>query len=492
MRSPPTLKPRYDAIVIGSGAGGSAVTYRLALAGKQVLVIERGTALKPLDPIDPQAIGRYLFDEVAPGENAARFLGGQTKFYGAALYRMRASDFVETAHESGTSPAWPFPYATLEPYYAEAERLYKVHGDADSDASEPPRSGPMPHAPLPHSPTVAKFVDRLTASGTQVSSIPRGLDYGKDGKCVLCPTCDTYYCQLDAKMDAETAALRPALRTGNVDIALGADCVKIITSEDGTQATGVVVRMEGQEHQIDADRVVVSAGIPGSMGLLWQSRTDRHPAGLGNAHGNLGRYLAGHATGFVFPLLSVMALPANHTKTFAITHFYDGAPDWKYPLGVIQAVGQMPFWRNASRLMKLPAWLIAQRSLACIYMIETVPTAEAGFPITAQGIGERIEPRFSEQTFEKARQTARQVFQAAGYPTIARRHPPLLWHEVGVARIGNDPATSVCNADCEVHGIRNLYVVDASSLPTAGAVNTCLTIIALALKAGDAMLAQEP
>jgi len=124
-------------------------------------------------------------------------------------------------------------------------------------------------------------------------------------------------------------------------------------------------------------------------------------------------------------------------------------------------------------------------------MIEAVPDERSGFAVTADGIGARVEPRLAFETFDMARRTAAKMVRAAGYPVVARRNPASTWHQTGTARMGKDPATSVCNADCEVHDIRNLYVVDASALPTAGAVNTCLTIVAVALKAADAMLAKR-
>ena len=482
------LQSHYDAIVIGSGAGGSAATYRLARAGKKVLLLERGTQLNPDSHIDPKHVGRYLYDVIGMGDSAAQFLGGQTKFYGAALYRMRESDFVATQHETGVSPAWPFSYAELEPYYAEAEALYKVHGDADSDPTEPSRSAPMPYPPLPHSPTVSKVVERLEKSGTIVSAIPRGLDYGEGGKCVLCSTCDGYYCQYEAKMDADTATIRPAMATGNVDLALGVNCLKILTSDAGDRVEGVLVEIDGAPRTITADHVLVGAGIPGTMNLLYESRTAQHPAGLGNSSGNLGRHLGGHSVGMMFPIIGPGTVPDNHCKTISINTYYDGADDWQYPLGVIQSVGQMPYWQDASWKMKVPAWLISKSSLTFFFMNEAIPSKDSGYEVTPNGIGPKVEPKTSAKSFAMLRKKAFRAFGDAGYKIVSREREPRFWHETGTAVIGTDPATSVCTPDCEVYGIRNLYVVDASALPSAGAVNTCLTIVALSLKAADAIL----
>ena len=167
-------------------------------------------------------------------------VGGQTKFYGAAMYRMRENDFLGIPHEAGVSPAWPITYDDLEPYYCEAERIYSVHGASEGDPTEPPASFPFPHPPLPHTPLVATLWIGYVVRHS-LSSLPRALDYGPDGKCVLCSTCDAYYCRLDDKMDAETAALRPAINSGYVELMTRARCLRILTSEDGTKATGVLV-----------------------------------------------------------------------------------------------------------------------------------------------------------------------------------------------------------------------------------------------------------
>jgi len=473
----------YDAVVVGSGLGGATLAYRLSKCGLRVLVLERGDYLPNAERLT-SPYGPYKSLSPEPS-----LVGGPTKFYGAAMYRLRESDFNAVQHEAGESPAWPITYHDLEPYYAEAESLYRVHGHTGDDPTEPPRSAPLPHPALPHTTLVSTVVDRLRHSGTCVSSMPRAIDYGPNGKCTFCATCDGYYCHLDAKMDADVAALRPALATGLVRVVTRATCIRVTTTDDGTRATGVVFSSDASTKTIRAKAVAICAGVPNSARLLIESRTVKHPRGLGNSTGCVGRYYAGHTAGMIFPLIGLSRLPAMHTKTFAINTYYHGAPGWSFPMGVIQSAGQMPFWQGTA----VPQWkkplakLIGDRSLYCFYMTEAIPTRETGFDFTADRAIERMKPPLeNHETFKKLRALAIEAFRRAGYPVVAPGFRSL-WHTVGTVRFGSDPHTSVTDRNCKIHDIDNLYVVDASTLPSAGAVNTGLTIAALALRAGDAI-----
>lgn len=482
----------YDVVVIGSGAAGSSVSLRLAQQGLSVLVVERGDFLKAQTRSLSEPIGRYLYDVVKDNTEALAFVGGQTKFYGAALYRLRRSDFEACHYDCGVSPAWPIGYDDLEPYYQEAEALYHVHGALEGDPSEPLHAAPFLYPPLPHHPIVSRVIERLRKSGTPVSALPRALDYGSGGPCVLCPTCDAYHCRIDAKMDAEIAALRPAIATGNVRLLTRTECVKVLTSPSGNRATGVVLATGGKTQTFSAGAVVVAAGIPASASLLRRSRTHRHPQGLGNAAGALGRYLSGHSVGLIFPLISWRNLPPMHTKTFAINGFHDGAPGWAGPLGVIQTMGQMPFWRHAREPVRSIARLVAHHSLCCFYATEALPSRESGLIFDGDEIVDKVQPTHNLAAFAKLRELAVGVFRRAGYPALAPRRSPYLWHDVGTACLGTDPECSVVDPDCQAHGIEGLYVVDQSVLPSPGTVNTALTIIALALRAGDHIAGSLP
>jgi choline dehydrogenase-like flavoprotein len=199
----------------------------------------------------------------------------------------------------------------------------------------------------------------------------------------------------------------------------------------------------------------------------------------------LGRNLGGHAIGSLFPFVSLRKLGPLQSKTFAINTYYERAPDWPYPLGVVQMVGQMPFWREHGVLKQLASKQIAAHCLTMFYMTESPPTQKAGFLIEGEDIVGRIDPPHSLKSFSRLRELTVKYLTEAGYATLARATPPGLGHGVGVARMGRDPSDSVVDSSGNVHHVAGLYVADASALPSAGAVNTGLTIAALALRTAD-------
>lgn len=478
----------YDAIVVGSGLGGSTLAYKLSSHGLKVLVVERGDYVRP-SPSRPEGdpVARF-FPAVERPRIAFSFVGGRSKFYGAALYRLRESDFREVRHEAGVSPAWPISYAELEPFYGEAERLFRVHGAPDGDPSEPSRSAPYPFAPLPHDPVMEELAAKLRGVGASVSAIPLGIDHGQGGKCVMCGACDGFFCDRDAKMDAEIAALRPALRTGLVELVTQAECVRVLTDTSGSRVTGILLRTGEREQEVRAGIVALGCGIDDSALLLRRSGTGAHPEGLGNDNGVLGRYLAGHHAGMILPLAGWQPVGLRHTKTFGVNMHYEPSPDWPYPTGIIQMAGQMPLWEVLPRPMRPLFRAILGRCMRVFYMTEAIPRRESGFVFKGDRIKRTISPPRNSKTLARLRKRAAADLRAAGYRVWAPRLCTL-WHTVGTARMGDDPSTSVTDRNGMVHGIRGLYVADASVLPTAGAVNTGLTIIALALRTGSAIAA---
>jgi choline dehydrogenase-like flavoprotein len=466
-----------DAVIVGTGLGGSTFAYGLARRGFKVLVVEQGEFL--------QREGRGLSPVHMHDMGDRPVVGGLTKVFGAAMYRFREMDFRATEMESGVSPAWPFSYEDLEPFYGEAERLFKVHGSSLNDASEPPRSTPWPHDPIPHQGPVRDLVQRLTErAGASVSHIPRAIDYHPNGKgtCVLCQHCDAYFCPRGAKMDAELGALRPAMKTGLVEVLTGTSCLRILTTPDGSRATGVRVRRAGEEFTIHARAVGVSGGLTGTPTLLWRSRSSQHPKGLANGSGALGRYLAAHTQGWVFPMKLGVQKKPFHQKTFAINSFYESSPNWPYPTGVIQSAGYIEPLSVSRRYRPFVA-AVLRNSFQTFVMTESLGSKDAGFTLSDDGAAPLGLPTQNPKTFAKLRRHAIDLFKSAGYVVLA---PPVYertWHAVGTARMGVDPGTSVTDGTCKTHDVDGLYLVDASALPTPGGVNSGLTIAAVALRA---------
>src|SRR5690242_13311454 len=214
----------YDVIIVGTGAGGGTLAHALAGSGKRILLLERGDFLpRELGNWDPKTVfveGKYISkDTWYDGDGKAfqpqvhYFVGGATKLYGAALYRLRQQDFGELRHHDGVSPAWPIAYDELEPYYTQAEELYCVHGARGEDPTEPPVS---------HEPRIQQLSDDLEAAGHHPFHAPSGVMLAEDDMahcaCVRCATCDGFPCLVHAKSDAEVLGVRPALEHDNVTL----------------------------------------------------------------------------------------------------------------------------------------------------------------------------------------------------------------------------------------------------------------------------------
>src|SRR5215475_7564942 len=345
----------YDVIIIGTGAGGGTLAYTLAPSGKRILMIERGDFVRrEKENWSSQAVvldARYNTKEVWQDKDGKPLhphtnynVGGNTKFYGAALFRLRSEDFGELRHHGGMSPAWPISYADLEPYYLRAEELYQVRGNRGEDPTEPPASGPYFHPAVSHEPRIQQLSEDLAAQGLKPFHVPLGVQLnengGKRSPCIRCETCDGFPCLVRAKSDAEVLCVEPALRHPNVQLLTNAYVERLETGASGREVTGVVVKRDGQTERYAADVVVVSAGAINSAALLLRSANEKHPRGLANGSDVVGRHYMGHVNS-VLMALSKCPNPTVFQKTLAINDFYFGSDDFPHPMGHISFVGKL-------------------------------------------------------------------------------------------------------------------------------------------------------
>ena len=273
----------YDVIIIGTGAGGGTLARHLAPSGKRILLLERGDWLtrepQNWDTAEVFVDNRYISADTWYDANGKTFqpqihyfVGGATKLYGAALYRLRKEDFGELRHHDGISPAWPISYDDLEPYYTLAEQHYEVHGARGEDPTEPPASAPYPFPAVSHEPRIQQLADQLEAAGYHPFHAPCGvrLDEGNMpySHCVRCSTCDGFPCLVHAKSDAEVLGVRPALEHANVTLLTNAQAVKLETDAAGTTVTEVVVEQDGSTERYAGSIVVVACGAANTAKLL--------------------------------------------------------------------------------------------------------------------------------------------------------------------------------------------------------------------------------
>jgi choline dehydrogenase-like flavoprotein len=510
----------YDVIIVGSGAGGGTLAHRLAPSGKRVLILERGDWLpREAENWDATAVfvdNRYVSkDTWYAGDGKAfqpqihYFVGGATKFYGAALYRLRERDFTELKHHGGISPAWPIGYDVFEPYYTQAEQLYQVHGARGEDPSEPPAGAPYPFPSVSHEPRIQKLFDDLARVGLHPFHAPCGilLDEANPAfsTCIRCATCDGFPCLVHAKADAEVIAVRPALEHGNVTLVPNAEVRKLETDSSGRTVTTVVADVGGAEQRFTGSVVVVSAGAANSAKLLLASANDTHPNGLANGSDQVGRNYVFHNSR-AFLAVSKEKNDTRFQKTLGLNDFYFGDDDFEYPMGNVQMVGKSsaPMYRGEKRIAALAPMFalddVAAHAVDFWLSTEDLPDPDNRVTLDKDG---SVVLTYTPNNREPLEQLFRRVTRHLGHLDMHPHHvvPRDIYmkndipvagcaHQAGTARFGADPATSVLDTDCRAHELDNLYVVDTGFFPSIGAVNPALTVMANALRVGDHLLSR--
>jgi choline dehydrogenase-like flavoprotein len=515
----------YDVIIIGTGAGGGTLAQHLAPSGKRILLLERGEYVpREKDNWDSRTVnleGRYQTKDIwkdiegkdlHPHTNY--WVGGNTKFYGAALFRLRKEDFGELRHHGGVSPAWPISYEDLEPYYARAERLYHVHGERGEDPTDPPASGSFPHPAVSHEPRIQQLSEDFARLGLRPFHTPLGIMLDEKNPraspCIRCNTCDGYPCLLQAKSDAQVLGVDPALRHPNVTLLTGAYVERLETSSSGRNVTKVLVKRGEERIELAAGIVVVSCGAINSAALLLRSASDRHPRGLANGSGVVGRHYMGHVNS-VLMAISRCPNPTVFQKSLSVNDFYFGDEEFPYPMGHISFVGKLDGEALKGGAPPLvPGFtldLMARHSLDFWLTSEDLPDPENRVTLDRDGkIVLAYKPNNEEghrrliarlQKLMKGQRACpihgkechQGVFSRNLY--VGQRIPLAgVAHQNGTIRFGRDPRTSALDVNCKAHEVDNLYVVDASFFPSSGAVNPGLTIMANALRVGDHLLAR--
>ncbi|MBX3428646.1 MAG: GMC family oxidoreductase [Hyphomonadaceae bacterium] len=513
----------FDVIVVGSGAGGGTLAQKLVAHGKSVLMLERGEHLpREAENWDPTSVfikHRYRTQEKwydkhghAFVPNTHYWVGGNTSFYGAALMRMRGRDFTEVKHAGGVSPAWPISLTDLAPYYAEAERLWQVHGARGEDPTESGDEPPYAYPPVKHDPGVAALKGHWESLEWRPFSLPLGVKLDEahplTSACIKCKTCGGYPCLLKAKCDARTLAIEPLLELPNFTLLTGRKVLRLETNASGKSVTEVVCSTTQGEERWSGDIVVLAAGAANTAVIMLGSANAAHPNGLANRSDQVGRnYMFHNSTAIVS--LTLQREAVVFPKTLGVNDFYWGDPKGGYdlPMGHVQLLeymsgqtleGEIENWLPPALVPDALSQAAAERMLSMLIISEDLPQPENRVRLNTDG---RISLDYTFGNLEGHNRLVDIVKDSlAGF--VDHAHPisqhhfqldsplPLYGtaHQCGTVRFGGDSATSVLDRDCKAHDLDNLYVVDTSFFASANAVNPTLTTVANALRVADLLV----
>jgi len=422
-------------------------------------------------------------------------VGGNSKFYGAVLTRFRTQDFEERRHYGGLSPAWPFTYDELEPWYGKAEHLYQVRGTLGEDPTEPPHSQSYNYPAIEDEASMAQVRARLRKMNLNPYSLPLGIDIKRWLVKGQTPW-DGYPNVDDGKMDAETAALKPALHHDNVRLITRAPVFYLETDGAGKKIIKVHYRHQGEKKTICGRIIILAAGAVRSSALLLQSADEKNPQGLANRCDQVGRNFMNHNASAVIAFNPLWKNTAVYQKTFGMNDFYFGDETTSsLPLGNVQLLGRVGAPILKANMPYFPERLLtgfANHTIDFYAMSEDLPIPESRVMVE----GEKIYlhwARTNWQAHVKLVKKLKSVLHQAGFPVVVskvfdRRTPS---HQCGTVRIGVNPMLAPLDIWSRAWDHPNLYVVDASFLPTSAAVNPALTIAAQALRVANYIIREE-
>jgi choline dehydrogenase-like flavoprotein len=488
-----------DIVVIGTGMGGAAAAWGLCNSGARVLLLERGDFLpRETQNWSPEEVfgrGRYknaeTWDDAATHQPFTRgvhyYVGGNTKVYGASLPRFREEDFADLEHHEGISPRWPFSYADIEPFYCAAEAMLGVHGQPGEDPTDPWRSQPLPAPALEHEPSVAALADSMRKRGLTPFHMPLGVNYGPDGNCIRCRTCDGFPCKLGAKNDAETCGVLPALQCANVQMLTHATVRRLEVDRSGRTVEAALVEHPSGRIRVRGSRFVLAAGAVNSTAVLLRSASTANPDGLGNSSGQLGCNYMVHNSTFLIGIDPRRRNDVSFQKTLGLNDWYLAGPDTPYPLGNVQMLGklQAAMVKPARAAISTPMLELAtKRSIDLYLTTEDLPSAENRVTLGPSG---RIQIAWTPNNLQPHRELLhrmRKVLRHAGYPVLFHQRMGIETnsHMCGTAVMGEDPSKSVLDPDGKAHEMTNLWLTDSSGFVSSAAMNPALTIAANALR----------
>jgi choline dehydrogenase-like flavoprotein len=523
------MNEMVDVLIIGSGASGAAVAWSLAETRMKILCLEQGDWMKQSDyPSNGRDWEARVFSDFATSPNirarptdypinddaspikVVNFngVGGSTVMYTAHYPRLHPSDFRVRSLD-GVADDWPISYATLEPFFAENDRMTGVSGLA-GDPGSPPRQPPMP--PLPLGKSGARFgkaMNRLGWHWWPSDAAVATTEYEGRAPCINLGHC-TPACTQGAKASTDITYWPAAIRAG-VELRTRCRVREIVTNEQGMASGVIYYDADGIEQFQPAEVVIVACNGVGTPRLLLNSASARFPDGLANSSGLVGRNLMFHPYAQVYGYAEE-PLDSNRGPPLSLwsKEFYETDPSRGFVRGyafqfgrgvgpVFEAVssaacGMLPWGAGHHSVFRR----LVGRRISLSAICEDLPEEHNRVTLDpvlkdTHGIpSPRVEYTISENSqrmMDHGISRAKDILTEAGATDICVQSPILYggWHLLGTARMGTDPGRSVVNEWGRCHDVKNLFIVDGSLFVTSGGVNPTSTIQALALYVADSI-----